>query len=64
MSQHRHNLLAQERERTAKNLPLTLSLEQAFGSIPPVSRPEDFAALRDTAIEDHIHSVAKKIENE
>jgi hypothetical protein len=60
MSQHTDTLLIKEREEIAEDLPLTLSLGQAFGSIPPVSRPEDFAALRNAAIEDHIHSVTQK----
>lgn len=48
----------------AEDLPPTLSLEQAFGSITPINQPEDFAALREAAIEDHVQHVVKKMENE
>lgn len=43
-----------------ENLPPTMSLEEAFGSVTPISRPEDFAALRNAAIEDHVQQVADK----
>ncbi len=48
----------------AEDLPPTLSLEQAFGSVTPINQPEDFAALREAAIEDHVQSVAGKMEDE
>ena len=54
MSQHTYNLLAKESEEIAEDLPLTPSLDQISGSITPTNRPEDFAALRDAAIEDHV----------
>jgi prevent-host-death family protein len=37
-------------------LPPVMSLEEAFGSVQPISRPEDFKVLRDMAIEDHLET--------
>ncbi|HMQ52084.1 MAG TPA: type II toxin-antitoxin system prevent-host-death family antitoxin [Anaerolineae bacterium] len=37
-----------------ENLPPPLSLEEAFGSITPINKPEDFKQLRDVAIEEHL----------
>ena len=54
----------QGEEPVGEGLPPTLSLEQAFGSITPLNQPEDFAALRDAAIEDHVQSVADRMDNE
>lgn len=34
--------------------PMHLSLDDVFGAVTPVSRPEDFKARRDAAIEEHI----------
>ena len=47
-----------------ENLPPTMSLEEAFGSITPINQPEDFAALREAAIEDHVETVVKKMQQE
>lgn len=30
------------------------SLEEAYGSVPPLQRPEDFQRLRDDAVEDRV----------
>ena len=54
----------QDQAAIAEELPPTLSLEQAFGSITPINQPEDFAALRDAAIEEHVQGLADKLENE
>ena len=35
-------------------LPPTMTLESAFGSVKPISRPENFKHLRDTAIGEHV----------
>lgn len=37
-----------------ENLSSVMNLEQAFGSVTPLNQPEDFAALREAAIEDHV----------
>lgn len=37
-----------------KNLSQPMSLEEAFGSVTPIQRPEDFKQLRDVAIEEHV----------
>ena len=34
--------------------PSRLSLEDTFGAVTPMNQPEDFTALRDTAIAEHI----------
>ena len=35
-----------------ENLPPTMSLEEAFGSVTPINQPEDFNKLRKIAIEE------------
>lgn len=46
-----------------KRLPPVMSLEEAFGSVKPISRPEDFKVLRDTAIEEHVQKQAEETED-
>lgn len=36
------------------SLPPVMSLEEAYGSVTPLNRPEDFSALREAAIEDKV----------
>ena len=43
-----------------ENLPPTMSLAEAFGSVTPLNQPEDFAALREVAIADHVQQVMDK----
>ena len=38
-----------------------MSLEEAFGSVVPLSQPEDFEVLRKVAMEDHAEKVGKEI---
>ncbi len=66
MSYQEYEQLSQAQGETpmAEDLPPTLSLEQAFGSVTPIHQPEDFAALRNAAIEDHVQRVADKMDNE
>lgn len=45
-------------------LPPVMSLEEAFGSVTPINQPEDFAALRKKAIEDHVQQVVEKMQSE
>lgn len=37
--------------------PASMTLEDTFGAVAPLRRPEDFAALRETAIEEHARKV-------
>ena len=66
MSYQEYEQLSQQQaeELGLENLPPTLSLEETFGSVKPINRPEDFAALREAAIEDHVQQVVKKMANE
>jgi len=41
--------------------PPTMTLEQTFGAVPPISRPEDFAALREIAIEELVQRTIDKM---
>ena len=41
-------------------LPPTMTLESAFGSVLPRSKPENFKHLRDTAIEEHVRKTTSK----
>lgn len=43
--------------------PATMSLEDTFGAVAPRSRPEDFAQLRDIAIEEHIEKTVTKMKD-
>jgi len=47
-----------------ESLPPVMSLEEAFGSVTPINKPEDFATLREIAIEDHVQQVVKKMQEE
>ncbi len=47
-----------------ENLPPTMSLEEAFGSVTPLNRPEDFAALREATIAEHGQKVMEKMDDE
>jgi len=47
-----------------KDLPPTMSLEEAFGSVTPLNQPEDFAALREAAIEEQVQKVVTKMKSE
>ncbi len=42
-----------------ESLPPTMTLAEAFGSVTPINQPEDFATLRDAAIEDHVQKSVK-----
>lgn len=44
-----------------ENLPPPLSLEETFGSVTPIGQPEDFDALREAAIEEHIQNAVQKL---
>lgn len=41
--------------------PVAMTLEEAFGSVQPISRPEDFKALRDMTMEEHEERVIRKM---
>jgi AbrB family looped-hinge helix DNA binding protein len=41
--------------------PTTMTLEATFGAVKPRSRPEDFSALRDTAVEEHAQKVVEEM---
>jgi prevent-host-death family protein len=62
MSYQEYELLSQTQGEVLppENLSPTLSLAEAFGSVTPINQPEDFAALRDAAIEDHVQQVVDK----
>jgi AbrB family looped-hinge helix DNA binding protein len=46
-------------ESTIELQPATMSLEDTYGAVVPLNRPEDFAVLRETAIEEHAHKVVE-----
>ena len=37
------------------------TLESAYGAVKPLQQPEDFRALRDQAIEDHVDQTLKEM---
>jgi AbrB family looped-hinge helix DNA binding protein len=40
-----------------------MTLEDAFGAVVPLNRPEDFSSLRDTAIEEHVRKTIEEMGN-
>jgi antitoxin PrlF len=46
-------------ESSVELQPATMTLEDTFGAVPPLRRPEDLAALRETAIEEHAQKVVE-----
>jgi prevent-host-death family protein len=40
-----------------------MSLEEAFGSVTPLSQPEDFDALREAAMEEHARKVVEEMKD-
>lgn len=41
--------------------PVAMTLEEAFGSVQPITRPEDFKALREAALEEKAEKVISKM---
>ena len=41
--------------------PVAMTLEDTFASVAPRKRPEDFAALRDAVVEEHVESVIEEM---
>lgn len=65
MSYREYEQLSQRQsDFLSEPLPPVMSLEEAFGSVTPVNQPENFAALREAAIEDHIEQVVEKMQEE
>ena len=46
-------------ESTIELQPVAMTLEDTFGAVTPLRRPEDFSALRETAIEEHAQKVVE-----
>ncbi len=44
-------------------LPPAMTLESAFGSVTPISRPEDFQQLRDQAIAGHVREAVLSMQD-
>ena len=42
---------------TVELQPTAMTLEDTFGAVTPLKRPEDFASLREAAIEEHAEKV-------
>lgn len=51
------------RETTVELQPVTMTLEDTFGAVTPRSRPEDFSALRQTALEEHTRKVVEEMKD-
>lgn len=41
--------------------PVTMTLEQTFGAVTPINRPENFKELRDQAIEERVEAFMDKM---
>lgn len=44
--------------------PVSMTLEEAFGSVQPINKPENFKELREIALEEHIEGVLNKMRTE
>lgn len=44
--------------------PVSMTLEEAFGSVQPINRPENFKELREIALEAHTEGVLSKMRTE
>ena len=42
-------------------VPAGYTLESAYGSVKPIARPEDFAAISKAAIEEHVEKTVRKM---
>ncbi len=51
-------------EGKAKFRSVTMTMEDIFGAGSPRSRPEDFSALRDTAIEEHTQKAIDEVKDQ
>ena len=49
-------------ESTVELQPVTMTLEDTFGAVAPLNRPEDFANLREVAIEEHAQQVVANMD--
>lgn len=63
MSYQEYEQLSQPQveEVLEESLPPVMSLEEAFGSVTPINQPEDFAALREAAVEEHVQKVVNEM---
>jgi prevent-host-death family protein len=62
--QEYEKLVQQQIETTPPlSLPPVMSLEEAFGSVTPLHQPEDFATLRQVAIEEHVQKVVENMKD-
>lgn len=41
--------------------PMPMTLEDVYGSVTPINRPENFKQLRDIAIEEHVEKVISEM---
>ena len=56
--------LTEAEETTQEALPApAMTLEQTFGAVTPMNRPEDFKSLRDTAIEELTQRAVDKMKD-
>jgi AbrB family looped-hinge helix DNA binding protein len=44
--------------------PVSMTLEEAFGSVQPINVPESFKELREIALEEHIEGVLNRMRTE
>lgn len=68
MSYHEYEQLSQLLAERGKSVSVHLpppqtTLEDTFGAVTPLNRPEDFAALRETAIDEVVERTMKKMKN-
>ena len=60
------DMTVKKRERSIRSVKakgqVTMALEDTFGAVNPRKRPEDFAALRETAIEERAQKVTEALD--
>jgi antitoxin PrlF len=43
--------------------PPTMTLEEAFGAVKPLDRPEDFEKLKEQALDEHVRQVLEEMKS-
>lgn len=54
-------VIFQLKENGVEIKPMPMTLEETFGSVTPISRPENFKQIRDEAIEEHVQKFIDKM---
>jgi AbrB family looped-hinge helix DNA binding protein len=54
-------IIFQLKEDGVEIKPMPMTLEETYGSVAPINRPENFKQIRDEVIEEHVQKVIDKM---